>query len=191
MLGRIIVGLGNPGSRYELTRHNAGFMVVDRLAEMLGVRVNHKRAQALTGEGAIGQTRVLLVKPQTYMNLSGLAVRSLMDWYKLSPAEVIVVYDDLDLPPGRLRVRARGGAAGHKGMTSVIQQLGTEEIPRVRIGIGRPGPHLEVMDYVLASIPPEELLLLRSAIDRAAGAVICFVEDGIEKSMNQYNRDGE
>lgn len=189
MLGRIIVGLGNPGSRYELTRHNVGFLVIDRLAEMSGARMMNKRAQALTGEAVIGQTRVLLVKPQTYMNLSGLAVRSLMDWYKLSPAEVIVVYDDLDLPPGRLRIRADGGAAGHRGMTSVIQKLGTEEIARVRVGIGRPAPHLEAADYVLSSLQSEEMLLLRNTVDRAADAVACLVQDGIEKCMNQYNKD--
>lgn len=186
----LVVGLGNPGPEYAKTRHNAGFLVVDRLSRKMGVQVAKKLRQALVGEGYLAGQRVALVKPQTYMNLSGQAVAGLVQWYKLSPAEVIVVYDDKDLPPGRIRVRPGGGPAGHRGMTSVLQALGTEEVARVRVGIGREASG-ETDDrgigYVLSPFSAEEQPLVEAALDRAAEAVETILSEGVETAMQRFN----
>jgi len=188
---KIVVGLGNPGSRYEATRHNVGFLVIDRLARELGITVNKSQNQALLGEGRIDSSKVLLVKPQTYMNNSGEAVGSLARYYKVNPEEIIVIYDDLDLEPGRLRVRAKGSAGGHNGIKSIIKHLDTEIFPRVKVGIGRPAPGMNFADYVLGYITKEEWLILDKAMADAAEAVKEIIRFGIEKAMNRFNNRQE
>lgn len=187
---RLIVGLGNPGSEYENTRHNAGFLVLDRLARRHGIPVRKKLRGALVGEGVLGGERVALVKPQTYMNLSGNAVAGLVHWYKLSPADVIVVYDDKDLPPGRIRVRPGGGPAGHRGMVSVLAALGTHEVARVRVGIGR-DPAADDRDrgvgFVLAPFSKEERPQVEEALERAADALETLIAEGLEPAMLRFN----
>jgi PTH1 family peptidyl-tRNA hydrolase len=187
----LIVGLGNPGSEYAKTRHNAGFLVIDRLARRAGVAVKKKLRSALVGEGTLVGQRVALAKPQTFMNLSGDAVAGLVQWYKLTPAEVVVVYDDKDLPPGRIRVRPDGGPAGHRGMTSVLAALGTQEVARVRVGIGREPEGRERDDrgvgYVLSPFAKDEAPLVEEALDRAAEAVETILTAGLEKAMLNFN----
>ncbi len=186
---KIVAGLGNPGQKYANTRHNAGFMVVDVLASWMGIAVSVKKCAALTGLGRIGAVDVLLAKPQTYMNLSGRSVAALLKQYRLSPADLVVVYDDLDLPPGRIRVRPKGGSAGHRGVQSIIDALGTQDFPRVRVGIGRPdGPEADPVDFVLAPLRGDEAEQLAKAAELAACAVRCLLTDGVEQAMNEYNR---
>ena len=185
---KIIVGLGNPGSRYESTRHNAGFLAVDRLARELGVAVNKNQNQALVGEGRIGPDKALLVKPQTYMNKSGEAVGHLARYYKVEPEDIIVIYDDLDLEPGRLRIRAKGSAGGHNGIKSIISHLGTEEFPRIKVGIGRPVPGMNSADYVLGFISKEDWPVLDEALNDAVNAVKEIAVHGVIQAMNVYNR---
>ena len=186
---KLIVGLGNPGREYAATRHNIGFMVADRLARELGVAVEKKMFKALVGQGRINGEKVALAKPQTYMNLSGEAVGALLNWHKLAAGDLIVIYDDLDLPPGKLRIRPEGGPGGHKGMQSIIQALGTENFTRVRVGIGRPAiPGFESVDYVLGRLEGDDAKVVGEALDLAAEAVLCVVRDGVERAMNLYNR---
>ncbi|MGB9660444.1 MAG: aminoacyl-tRNA hydrolase [Moorellaceae bacterium] len=185
---KMVVGLGNPGPRYETTRHNAGFMALDILADSLGIRLTREKLRALMGSGQVGGERVLLVKPLTFMNLSGQAVAPLARWYGIGPQDIIVLLDDLDLEPGRLRIRPRGGSGGHKGLASVIQSLGTEAVPRVRIGIGRPPSGKDPVDYVLEPFTEEEWPLVSTVLLRAAEAVRLWLETGkIEEVMNRFN----
>jgi PTH1 family peptidyl-tRNA hydrolase len=185
---KLIVGLGNPGCKYAATRHNVGFMVLDRLAADVDVVVKKKMFKSLVGRGMIGRENIILAKPQTFMNLSGEAVGLLVNWFKLSPADLIVIYDDLDLPPGNVRVRPGGGSGGHKGMQSIIRVLGTQKFPRIRIGIGKP-PVLdfEAADYVLSRLNPGEMGKIEEALKMAAESVKCIVRDGLEAAMNLYN----
>lgn len=185
---KLVVGLGNPGREYAETRHNVGFMVVDRLAESLGVAVDRRMFKALTGQGLVNGEKVILVKPQTYMNLSGEAVGALLNWYKLTPADLVVIYDDLDLPPGKLRLRPGGGAGGHKGVLSIIHSLGTENFPRIRVGIGRPvEAGIDSVDYVLGRMGSGEAEEMEKALMLAAEAALCVVREGLEQAMNRYN----
>ena len=183
---KLIVGLGNPGKEYAETRHNVGFMVVDHLAGDLGISIDKKKYSALYGEGKLGMEKVLLVKPQTYMNLSGQAVWPLAHWYKVSPEDIITVYDDMDLPLGKLRVRSQGSAGGHNGVKSLIAALGTEKFVRVKIGIER-SVQGDSIDHVLRPFLPSEKEIVAQAIKNAAEAVRTLVIDGIEKAMNRYN----
>lgn len=186
---KLIAGLGNPGREYAATRHNIGFMVIDRLARKLGVAVEKKKFKALYGQGQIGPEKVLLAKPQTYMNLSGEAVSALLRWHKLGPSDLIVVFDDMDLPPGKLRIRQEGGAGGHKGMESIIWSLGTEAFPRLRIGVGKPeNPNFDGAGYVLSRLAEDDVKIFTEAVDLAAEAVQCIVSEGLERAMNEYNR---
>lgn len=186
---KLIVGLGNPGREYAATRHNAGFLVIDCLAHELGLSVGKKLLRSLTGQGQINGEKVVLAKPQTYMNLSGESVGALLRWYKLTTSDLIVIYDDLDLPPGKLRIRGGGGSGGHKGMQSVIEALGTEDFTRVRIGIGRPrAPEFDPVDYVLSGFSEEEAGEMKEVLAQAVEAVLCIVRDGVERAMNLYNR---
>lgn len=183
---KLIVGLGNPGRQYASTRHNVGFMVIDRLARELNVAVTKKMFNSLVGQGLIDREKIVLAMPQTYMNLSGQAVGPLLNWHKLDPSDLVVIYDDLDLTAGSLRIRPSGGAGGHKGMQSIIAVLGTENFTRVRVGIGRPEiVEMETVDYVLSRLAPGEM---EEALKSAAVAVMCIVRDGLEKAMNLYNR---
>jgi PTH1 family peptidyl-tRNA hydrolase len=186
----LIVGLGNPGAVYRYNRHNIGFMLVDRVAEQLGVKFSRLESKALLTKGEHQGRRVVLAKPQTYMNLSGQAVGSLVRFYKVPPANLLVAYDDVDLPLGTLRIRPGGGSAGQKGMSSIIDRLGTQDFPRLRLGIGRPPGRMEAADYVLQDFSSGEKDLLRLTLDRAAEAVLVFVAEGLETAMNQYNGMG-
>lgn len=182
----IIVGLGNPGRKYENTRHNLGFITVDRIAEDLGIRVNKLKFKALIGEGRLGGRRVLLVKPQTYMNLSGESVREIAGFYKIPMENLVVIYDDFDLPTGSVRVRKFGSAGTHNGMKSIIYQLQSDRFPRIRIGTGK-GDGENLIDFVTGGFTKEEVPVMREAVLRAAAAAKAIVTDGIDTAMNQYN----
>lgn len=184
---KLVVGLGNPGSRYRLTRHNLGFMVVDALADRWQVSVGGKRHNAELGTGAFASERVLLAKPQTFMNASGEAVAKLRRLYRLDPSDVLAVYDDLDLPLGRVRLRGEGGAGGHNGVASLIAVLG-KGFPRLRIGIGRPPGGADPVEFVLEPFTPAESESVRSAVARAADGVESWLQDGLERTMNALNR---
>jgi PTH1 family peptidyl-tRNA hydrolase len=188
-LVKLIVGLGNPGREYAATRHNIGFMVVDRLAHKLGLAVEKKKFNALLGQGQIRSEKVLLAKPQTYMNLSGEAVAALLNWYKLGPADLIVVFDDMDLPPGKLRIRPEGSSGGHKGMESIILALGTDLFPRLKIGVGRPEtPGFDGADYVLSRLTAGDVKIFEESVNLAVDAICCLVGEGLETAMNEYNK---
>lgn len=185
---KIIVGLGNPGQEYSATRHNVGFMVMDELARRWSIGSWRERFEALTAEYRNENTQIILVKPQTYMNLSGTAAGALARWYKVPVEDIIVIYDDMDLPTGRLRLRLKGGSGGHRGIESLLTHLGQDTFVRVRLGIGRPPQGWEVVDYVLSKFTVDETPLLQTAIERAAEAVECIVTAGINKAMNKYNK---
>jgi PTH1 family peptidyl-tRNA hydrolase len=171
----LVVGLGNPGAEYADTRHNLGFRAVDELAARLGAKTFKDKHQSLLAETKLGDAKLLLLKPQTFMNNSGLAVQSAAAWHKVLPAKLIVIYDDVDLEVGQIRVRNKGSAGGHHGMESIISSLGENEFARIRIGIGRPSPIGDVSDYVLQKIPPAEREALQLAVFAAADAVEAIV----------------
>ena len=182
----IIVGLGNPGRRYEHTRHNIGFITVDYLAEKHGIRINKIKHKALVGEGMISGQKVLLVKPQTYMNLSGQSVREILSFYKPEIANLIVVYDDVDLPMGRLRIRPSGSSGTHNGMRSIIYDIQRDDFPRLRIGIGGERK-MRLADYVTGGFGKEERKLMEGSVLRAVSALESILDSGIERAMNEYN----
>jgi PTH1 family peptidyl-tRNA hydrolase len=183
----LVVGLGNPGSEYESTPHNLGFLVVDRLAAQCGIRIKRKDSMALVGSGAVEGCPALLAKPQTYMNLSGRSVRALLEKYSVSPADMLVVYDDLDLPWQTIRIRARGSAGGHHGVESVSSEIGTTEFPRVRLGIA--GYRVsDGAEFVLAPFRRAQKKELDELLDLAAQAVASIISEGVEKSMAKFNR---
>lgn len=185
----MIVGLGNPGTAYAAHRHNIGFRVVDALARAYGLRfVRQKHAQAHVAEGSICDSAIVLAKPQKYMNRSGKAVRRLVRKYGLPPDQILVVYDDLDLPLGRIRLRQVGGAGGHKGMLSIIEQLGTRDFPRLRVGIGRPPGRMDPADYVLEPFDEEDAFAVSDAVDIATSAIEVWIREGIIVAMDRYNR---
>lgn len=184
---KIIVGLGNPGQEYSATRHNIGFMAVDKLAEKWAVTTWRERYNALVAEYR-GEETVLLVKPQTFMNLSGRAVAPLAAFYKVPYDDITVIYDDLDLPAGRLRLRLKGGSGGHRGIESMLYELAKDDFGRVRIGIGRPPQGWETVNYVLGRFTPEEAPAISQAIGQAADAVECIVKEGFTKAMNKFNK---
>lgn len=181
-----IVGLGNPGARYDSTRHNIGFEVIDLLARNWHLKVNKIKHKALIGETLIGGERVLLVKPQTYMNLSGEALRSLVTFYKIPMEQVLVIYDDVDLSVGQVRIRMQGSSGTHNGMRSIVQQLQSENFPRIRIGIGK-SDRILLADYVLQRFSSSEIPVMEAAATKAAEAVECFISQGIQMAMNRYN----
>ncbi len=184
----LVVCLGNPGLRYEGTRHNAGFMTADALAKKLNVRIDRARFKALTGRCVIGGEGVLLMKPQTYMNLSGEAAAQAAAFYKIPPERVLVVSDETALPIGTLRVRTRGSAGGHNGLKSLIACLGTEDFPRVRLGVGAPPhPDYDMADWVLSVFRNEDAERMHDAAARAADAVVCYISEGADRAMNRYN----
>ena len=193
VLPRLIVGLGNPGAKYDRTRHNIGFEVIDALAKQYpGVSlVENKRFQGAAGEFRSSGERTVLLKPTTFMNNSGQAVRAVLDWYKLAPESVLVVYDDMDLPTGKLRLRLSGGAGGHNGMKSIISHLGTKEFPRLRVGIGSTDKGVErdqaVVSHVLGRFAPEDRKIVDAVIPMAVDAIDLSLRKGFERSMNVYN----
>lgn len=182
----LIVGLGNPGIKYARTRHNMGFMAIDEIASKLGFSVNKNKFKAKLGEGFFRGEKILLVKPQTYMNLSGEAVRAVADFYDIPCEKIVVIYDDFDLNTGALRIRKKGSAGSHNGMKSVVQHLGSENFPRLRIGIGSKDDD-DVINFVIGRIAKDEKAVLQNAVERAAEAVLCMITDGIDKAMNRYN----
>ena len=183
---KLVVGLGNPGTQYDRTRHNVGFMVLDALAERQGAAIRRKRFGALAEEISIGAMKLVLLKPQQYMNRSGQATATAAGFYKLSAQNVLVVCDDLALPVGRLRLRAKGSAGGHNGLKDIIARLGTDAFARLRVGIGDSGPR-EAADYVLSRFDGDEQTAVAEAVDRSVQAVLCWAQDGVETAMNRYN----
>src|SRR3712207_228719 len=187
----IIMGLGNPGKKYENTRHNVGFDVIDELANRMGISIDKIKHKALIGEGRIGSEKVILVKPQTYMNLSGETAISISQFYKMDLENFIVVYDDIDLDIGKLRIRKKGSAGSHNGMKSIIKCLGSQDFPRVRVGVSKPEPGRDLADFVLSRVPKERQSDMDSAIDRAASTVEEIIKSDLDMAMNKYNRSEE
>ena len=186
--GWLVVFLGNPGLKYEGTRHNAGFMTADALAGKKGISINRVRFQALTAACELGGQRVLLMKPQTYMNLSGDAVGAAARFYKIPPEHILVVSDEVNLPVGKLRIRTKGSAGGHNGLKSIIAALGSEDFPRIRLGVGAPPhPDYDMADWVLSVFRGQDAEDMAQAASRAAEAVECYLEKGPDKAMNLYN----
>ena len=183
----VIAGLGNPGKKYKNTRHNMGFLTIDRIAEKNDIKVNKIKHRALVGDGFISGHKVLLVKPQTYMNLSGESLREVMNYYNVDIEDLIVIYDDFDIETGTLRIRKKGSAGSHNGMKSVIYQLKNDGFPRVRVGIGKSGS-LDWKDFVLGKVGGAESDAISQAISNAADAVECMISEGIDIAMNKYNK---
>ena len=184
----LIVFLGNPGRDYENTRHNAGFLTADAMEELCGVKINKAKFRSLTAQCTIGGKGVLLMKPQTYMNLSGQAVGEAVRFYKIAPQQVLVISDETALPIGRIRVRRSGSAGGHNGLKDIISALGTEDFPRIRLGVGgKPHEEYDLRDWVLSRFTGKDLEEIRGAAKRAAEAAVCFIEQGADKAMNQFN----
>ncbi len=184
----IIVGLGNPTREYAATRHNVGFDAITRIADDYRISLDFKKHKAICGKGYIAGEKVLLAQPQTYMNLSGESVRELMDYYKVTPDEVIIIYDDVSLDVGQLRVRPKGSAGGHNGIKSIIQHMGTQEFPRIRIGVGDKPKGWDLADYVLGRFKDGEQESVREALGDAAKACEVIILEGVEAAMNQFNR---
>lgn len=182
----LLVGLGNPGRRYRGNRHNVGFMTIDHLAGAWNIELTRVQNKALIGDGRICERKVLLAKPQTYMNRSGDAVGPLARYYRVAPEDVVVVYDDIDLPPGTIRLREKGGSGGHNGMKSIIQHLG-EDFPRLRLGIGRPAGRMPPAAYVLQDFSSDEQEMVEGMIANAGQALETFLERGIDIAMNRFN----
>lgn len=182
----VIAGLGNPGKKYANTRHNMGFITIDQLAEKHDIKVDKVKFKALVGEGRIAGQKVLLVKPQTYMNLSGESIQEVMHFYKLEPEELIVIYDDLDLEAGALRLRKFGSAGTHNGMRSVVQHLGSDRFPRIRLGIGNQGKK-DIIDFVIGGFSKDEVPVLEEAVTNAVLAIECLLGEGIDRAMSQFN----
>lgn len=183
----LITGLGNPTKEYDKTRHNAGFCVIDVLADKYRIDVSEKKHRGLCGRGVIEGQKVILVKPQTYMNLSGECLREVADYYKIDPEDIIVIYDDISLEPGQLRIRLKGSAGGHNGIKNIIAQLGTQEFPRVKVGVGAKPPRMDLADYVLGHFSAEDQKIMDEAFKDAADAVAMMITDGAERAMNHYN----
>ena len=183
----LIVGLGNPGREFKESRHNIGFMIVDRLAEMLDIRLKKVQSKAIVSTMKIDGKPIILIKPQTFMNLSGNAVASLAKYYKVSVENILVIHDDIDLPLGTIRIRKDGGSAGQKGVASIIERLGTESFPRMRLGVGRPAGKKQAATYVLEKFLPQEKDILEITMKKGVDAIKLFIEKGIEAAMTDFN----
>lgn len=184
----LIVGLGNPGKEYERTRHNCGFRAIDVLAQKLGCKVDKSKFQGIYGQANYNGTKLLLLKPLTYMNLSGRSVLQLSAWFHVPPQRIIVLFDDISLEPGRLRIRADGSAGGHNGIKSIISEVGSQDFPRVKIGVGgKAHPEQNLADHVLSTFSALEEKALGSALERAADAALCIIDHGVPEAANRYN----
>lgn len=184
----LIVGLGNPGREYEKTRHNAGFRGIDLLAEQLGCKIDRLKFQGLYAQTNYLGQKLYLLKPQTYMNLSGRSVLQLSAYFNIPPQRIIVLFDDISLPPGRLRIRANGSAGGHNGIKSIISELGSQDFPRVKIGVGaKQYPEQDLADWVLSTFSAKEEKDLISALERAADSALCIIEKGVAEAANRFN----
>ncbi len=184
---KIIAGLGNPGMKYTATRHNIGFEVIERLAYEHNIKVDLKKHQGLVGQGVIKGEKVILVKPLTYMNKSGECIRSLMDFYKLTTDDLIVVYDDTSLDLGRLRIRVKGSAGGHNGIKNIISHMGSQEFPRVKVGVGEKPPGWDLADYVLSRFRDDEMNDVKEAVKEGVTAVEAMLSEGLQPAMNLFN----
>ena len=184
----LIVGLGNPGKEYERTRHNCGFRAVDLLAEKLGCKIDKAKFQGLYGQVQQGGRKVFLLKPMTYMNLSGRSVLQLSAYFHIPPQRILVLFDDISLEPGRLRIRPDGSAGGHNGIKSIIQELGSQAFPRIKIGVGtKPNPEFDLADWVLSTFSASEEKALAVALDNAAAAALVLMDKGVSEAANRYN----
>ena len=183
----LLVCLGNPGKEYANTRHNIGFLAADALEKRTGVKFNKLKYRALTGEVTLGGQRVLVVKPQTYMNLSGEAVKLAGGFYKIPPERILVLYDDVSLPLGKLRIRASGSAGGHNGIKNIIAHLGTDAFPRIKVGVGAPQREDGLVDWVIGSFTASERKVVDAAIDKALDAAECVIEKGVSEAQNRFN----
>ena len=183
----LIAGLGNPTKEYDKTRHNVGFSVIDVLADRYRIDISEKKHKALCGRGVIEGQKVLLLKPQTFMNLSGESIRAAADYYKIEPEEMIVIYDDISLDPGQLRIRLKGSAGGHNGIKNIIANLGTQDFPRIKVGVGAKPPRMDLADYVLSRFGAGEQKLMDEAFGEAAEAAVMMMTDGAERAMNHFN----
>lgn len=181
----LIVGLGNPGKEYEQTRHNIGFEVVDNIAKEYNIEISRQKFKGIYGEGFIEGEKVILLKPTTYMNLSGDSIREVMNFYKITNEQVIVIYDDISLDVGRLRIREKGSAGGHNGIKSIISQLGTDIFPRIKVGVGQ--PNVDLVNYVLGKFTKEEMVVLNESIDASTKATVEMIKDDVKTAMNQFN----
>lgn len=185
---KLIVGLGNPGSKYEETRHNIGFKVIDELSSRYNIPLNETKFRGLFGKGMINGERVILLKPMTFMNLSGEAIRPLMDYYDIDVEDLLIIYDELDLPVGKIRLRYKGSAGGHNGLKSIIAHIGTQEFNRIRIGISRPEPGYPIVNYVLGTFSKEDKEILKEIISTCADACGSWMEKPFLEVMNIYNK---
>lgn len=183
----LIIGLGNPEPEYARTRHNMGFDTVNIIANKYNIEMNRTKFNAIYGSGNIGDKKVVLVKPQTYMNLSGQAVREFVNFYKVETDNLIIIYDDMDIEKGTMKIRKKGGPGSHNGMKSIVQELSSTEFPRVRIGIGTPEHKNDAINYVIGHVPEEEYELLQKGVEKAAIAVEEIVKNGMDTAMNKYN----
>ena len=184
---KLVVGLGNPGGQYARTRHNVGFWCLDRLAGESSIPISKRHRLAVLGEGEIGGQAVALAKPRTFVNESGRAVTSLMARYRARIDDLLIVYDDMDLSPGKMRLRPQGGPGGHNGMRSIIEALGTQKFARLRIGIGRPAHDDDDVGHVLGTMPSDDRELVGQAIERAAQAIVCLLTEGVDEAMSRFN----
>lgn len=185
---KLIVGLGNPEADYSKTRHNMGFNVINKLARKYEIEVNKSKFKALVGNGIIEGEKVILLKPQTFMNLSGESLIEAMNFYKFSNEDIVIIYDDIDTLPGTIRIRKTGSAGSHKGMKSIIQNINTEEFARIRVGIGRPEHMNDMVNYVIGYIPEEEIKILDEGCEIAKEAVIEIIKNGVDSAMNKFNK---
>ncbi len=184
----LIVGLGNPGSKYETTRHNAGFLCIEKLEDDLGFKAKKLKFHALIGDTKIAGKKVLVMKPQTMMNNSGAAVGECAKFYKIPPENIIVIFDDISLEPGKLRIKRKGSAGGHNGIKSIIAHLGSENFPRIKLGVGKkPHPDYDLADWVLSNFPKKDIPLMRDAMDDACGALEYIIKGDIDAAMSRYN----
>ena len=183
----IIVGLGNPEQDYANTRHNMGFDVINEIAKEFNISVNKKKFNSLIGMGEIEENKVLLMKPQTYMNLSGEAVKQCIDFFKENINNVLVIYDDMDIEKGMIKIRKKGGSGTHNGMKSIVNMLNSQNFPRIRVGIGKPDDKNDMISYVIGHIPEEERKNLKTGVDKAKNAIIEILKNGIDKAMNKFN----
>lgn len=184
----LIVGLGNPGPKYEFTRHNAGFLCMDLLAQQLGVKIDRIKFKSVVADVAIKGSRCILMKPQTFMNNSGEAVRDAANFYKIPPEHIIILFDDISLPPGKLRIRRKGSDGGHNGIKSILYLLGSDQFPRIKLGVGaKPRPDYDLADWVLSTFQKDELSRMKEAMEKACEAVPLLVREETDRAMNLYN----
>lgn len=184
----VVIGLGNPGSKYENTRHNVGFDTIDVVSKKHNIAITKVKHKAVIGDGTIEGSKVILVKPQTFMNLSGESVREIIEWYKVPVKNIIILYDDIDLPVGKLRIRPKGSAGTHNGMKSIIYQIQSDDFPRIRIGVDKPPQGWDLANFVLSKFSSEERKYVEDAIENAVGAVETIIKSGVDNAMNRFNR---